>query len=308
MSIKLIECIPNFSEGRAPKIITSICEAIESEPDARVLHTTSDEWHNRSVITFVAPPARMANAAFNAIKRASELIDLSEHRGVHPRMGASDVVPFVPLGDASMDDCILISRAVGARVGAELAIPVYLYEYSATKPQNRNLATVRKGGYEAIRGDIEQPGLRDPDFGPSKINLTAGASAIGARQLLIAFNVYIGSASSESLATAKAVAKAIRESNGGLKGLKALGLEVDGQAQVSMNIVDIEAVTLKQAFDAVAAELKTRDQSVEWSEIIGLVPERMNFPGATRYLQLKDSIEDHILDAKLRGAGYDIEV
>lgn len=296
---RLIECVPNFSEGRDLSVIQKISDAIEQVDGAKVLHTTSDWSHNRSVITFVAPYRTMADAAFACISRAADLIDLSVHSGVHPRMGATDVVPFVPLASqgSTMDQCIALANKVGKRVGDELGIPVYLYENAATDQKRRNLAYVRRGGYERIKEEIAVEPSRVPDYGPLSVHPRAGAIAIGARPFLVAYNVYIGS--SAHLAEAKEIALAIRESGGGLTGLKALGLEVDGQAQVSMNLVNLEQTSLKAAFDAVLEQAALRSLEVEWSEIIGLVPESMNFESATRYLRLRDSIEDHILERRL---------
>jgi glutamate formiminotransferase/formiminotetrahydrofolate cyclodeaminase len=214
-------------------------------------------------------------------------------------MGAADVVPFIPLDGATMDDCIAAARALGERVGRELEIPVYLYERAATCPERRNLADVRRGGFEAIRTEIAagETSARIPDFGPRCVHPTAGAVAIGARPFLVAFNVYLGDAS--RLAIAKAVAKAVRESSGGLPAVKALGLEVDGQAQVSMNLVDLERTSLAAAYDAVVQEAAARGVSVTWSEIIGLVPDDALLGAAAAYLRLRDSASDHLLERRL---------
>lgn len=303
MKDKIIECVPNFSEGTDRSVIEKIAAAIERVETARILHMTSDAWHNRSVITFAASREKMEDAAFAAISTACDLIDLTLHKGVHPRMGAADVVPFIPIQNTTIDDCIRIAENVGRRVGESLQIPVYLYEFAASNPGNRNLANVRRGGFEAIQRDILIPGKRDPDFGPSVIHPTAGASAIGARNFLMAYNIYIGDSS--LIETAKEVARRVRESNGGLVGLKALGLEVNGQAQVSMNIVDVQTLSLRTVYDAIANELeRIGGAEITWSEIIGLVPERMNFSGATDYLRLRVSIEDHLLEPALRSNGF----
>ena len=292
--MKLIECVPNFSEGRNAAIIEVIRDRIAAVPGATVLHVTSDAWHNRSVITFVAEASVMTDAAVVAIRAARDHIDLTKHVGVHPRIGAADVVPFIPLDGASMEDCVAIARLVGQRVGDELGIPVYLYENAATRPSRRNLADVRRGGFETLRDVIGVDPERAPDFGPSKVHPTAGAVAIGARPFLIAFNCYVGDAN--NLAAARTIARAIRESNGGIPGIKALGLEVDGQAQVSMNIVDIERASLLDAYSAVDREARARGISVTWSEIIGLVPERAAFDVAARTLKLRDDLGAHVLE------------
>ncbi|HEY8310817.1 MAG TPA: glutamate formimidoyltransferase, partial [Gemmatimonadaceae bacterium] len=284
--MKLIECIPNFSEGRDTEVVMAIRNRIAAVPGVSVLHTTADAWHNRSVITFVAPAEVMPDAAVAAIRAARDHIDLTRHAGVHPRIGSADVVPFVPLDGATMDDCIAIAREVGQRVGQELGIPVYLYERAATRPSRRNLAEVRRGGFETLRDVMGSDPDRAPDFGPQAVHPTAGAVAIGARPFLIAFNCYLGDAT--SVGAARDIARVVRESNGGLPGVKALGLEVDGQAQVSMNLVDIGRTTLLDIFSTVDREAGARGLSVTWSEIIGLVPESAASDVASRALKLKD--------------------
>ncbi len=295
--MKLIECVPNFSEGRDLAVVDSIRDRIAAVPGVSVLHVTSDAWHNRSVITFVASMDAMVAGAVAAIRAARDHIDLSHHVGVHPRIGAADVVPFIPLDGASMDDCVAIARAVGRQVGDELGIPVYLYEHAATRESRRNLAHVRRGGLDALRDAIATDPDRTPDFGPARLHPTAGAVAIGARPFLIAFNCYVGDTT--QVAAAKGIARAIRESSGGIPGLKALGLEVDGQAQVSMNIVDIDRTSLLDAFSAVDRQAQARGLSVAWSEVIGLVPERAAFDVASRVLRLRDAIGTHVLERRL---------
>ncbi len=295
--MKLIECVPNFSEGRDLAAIAAIRDAIAAVPNVSILHVTSDASHNRSVITFVAPAETIVDAAFAGIQMAQARIDLTQHLGVHPRMGAADVVPLIPLDGATMDDCIALARELGERVGRDLDIPVYLYERAAKHSARSNLANVRRGGFDAIAAEIESNPDRAPDYGPKKIHPTAGAVAIGARPFLIAYNVYLGG--TENLETAKAVARAVRGSSGGLPALKALGLEVDGQAQVSMNLVDIEQTTLITAHNAVESEARKRGVEVTWSEIIGLVPETALFEVAEHTLRLRDSIESHVLERRL---------
>src|SRR6185312_8668928 len=240
--MSLVECVPNFSEGRRADVIQAIRDAIAAVEGAVVLDVSSDESHNRSVITFVAPRERAVDAALAGIRVATDRIDLTQHSGEHPRMGATDVVPFIPLEGTTM----------GERVGRDLGIPVYLYERAATRPERENLADVRRGQFEGIRAEIETNPARVPDFGPRKIHPTAGAVAIGARPFLVAYNVYLGDAS--HVAHAKRIAKAVRGSSGGLRYVKALGLEVDAQAQVSMNLVDIDQTPAYRAFDVVAME------------------------------------------------------
>ena len=267
---------------------------------AHVLDTSADASHNRCVITVVAPIDVIADAAFAGIARARELIDLTAHSGEHPRMGATDVVPFIPLEGSTMEDCIALARQLGERVGRELAIPVFLYERAATRPDRENLADVRRGEFEGIRDDIGKTPARTPDFGPSAVHPTAGATAIGARPFLVAYNVYLGPSS--NLGVAKNVAKAIRGSSGGLKFVKAMGFDVDGQAQVSMNLVDTEKTPLHRAFDMVRMEAEAQGVSPTWSEIVGLVPERALFEAAARHIRLRGFTPELVLERKVRAA------
>ncbi|MFP5355141.1 MAG: glutamate formimidoyltransferase, partial [Gemmatimonadota bacterium] len=236
--MKLIECVPNFSEGRCPEVIAAIRDAIAGVDGVVVLDVSSDPSHNRTVVTFVAPVEHAVDAAFAGMRVAAAQIDLTAHQGEHPRIGATDVVPFIPLEGATMDDCVALARALGARAAAELGIPVYLYERAANIPARENLADVRRGEFEGLRDEIATNPARRPDFGEPRVHPTAGATAVGARPFLVAYNVYLGG--KENLQVAKDVAKALRHSSGGLRYVKGLGLEVDGQAQVSMNLVDIE--------------------------------------------------------------------
>jgi len=298
--MKLVECVPNFSEGRRPEAVDAIRAAIAAVESVHVLDVSSDASHNRSVITFVASVEHAVDAAFAGIAKARELIDLTTHQGEHPRVGATDVVPFIPLEGTTMDDCIALARRLGDRVGTELEIPVYLYERAATRADRENLADVRRGEFEGLRADIETNPARHPDFGPARIHPTAGAVVIGARPFLVAYNVYLGPAS--NLAVAKEVAKAVRGSSGGLKNVKGLGLEVDGQAQVSMNLVDIEKTPLYRAYDMVKMEAAAHGVSPTWSEIVGLVPERALFETAARHVQLRNFSPDLVLERKVRAA------
>jgi len=298
--MKLVECVPNFSEGRRPEVVDAIRAAIAAVPSVHLLDVSSDASHNRSVITFVASAEHAADAAYAGIAKARDLIDLTVHTGEHPRLGATDVVPFIPLEGATMDDCIALARRLADRVGHELEIPVYLYERAATRPDRENLADIRRGEFEGLRSEIGTNPARDPDFGPRQIHPTAGAVVIGARPFLVAYNVYLGPAS--NLAVAKDVAKAVRGSSGGLRYVKGLGLEVDGQAQVSMNLVDIEKTPLYRAFDVVKMEAEARGVSPTWSEIVGLVPERALFETAARHIQLREFSPDLVLERKVRSA------
>lgn len=296
----LIECVPNFSDGRRPEVIEAIRSAIAAVDGVVVLDVSMDASHNRSVITFVAPKERAVDAAFAAMRVAAERIDLTTHQGAHPRIGATDVVPFVPLEGSTMDDCVALAHALGARAAKELGIPSFLYERAATRSERTNLADVRRGEFELLRDEIATKPERKPDYGEARIHPTAGATAIGARPFLVAYNVYLGPAS--NLALAKEVAKAVRASSGGLPGVKALGLEVDGQAQVSMNLVDLDKTALHEAFDAVRAAAMTRGVEATWSEIVGLVPERALIAAGAHHVLLRGDPAGMILERKVRDA------
>ncbi|MGI8400741.1 MAG: glutamate formimidoyltransferase [Gemmatimonadaceae bacterium] len=296
--MKLVECVPNFSEGRRPDVIHAIRDAIAAVEGVSVLDVSSDPSHNRSVITFVAPVESAVDAAFAGIRAASERIDLCKHSGEHPRIGATDVVPFIPLEGSTMEDCIALARQLGERVGRELKIPVYLYERAATTPARENLADVRRGEFEGLREELGKNPARNPDFGPSEIHPTCGATAIGARPFLVAYNVYLGAAA--NLPIAKNIAKAVRGSSGGFKYVKGLGLEVDGQAQVSMNLVDTEKTPLHTAFDFVKMRAESEGAPVTWSEIVGLVPERVLFDAAVSHLQLRQFTPKQVLERQVR--------
>lgn len=298
--MRLVECVPNFSEGRRPEIIAAIRDAIAGVEGVAILDSSSDLSHNRTVVTFVVPVEQAVDAAFAGIRKARELIDLNHHTGEHPRMGAADVVPFIPLEGTTMEDCIVLARSLGDRVGRELQIPVFLYERAATRPDRENLADVRRGEFEGLRGQIGQDPARVPDFGPNQIHPTAGAVAIGARPFLVAYNVYLGPAT--NLQVAKDVAKALRHSTGGLRYVKALGLEVDGQAQVSMNLVDTEKTPLFRAFEMVKLEAAAQGVNPTWSEIVGLVPERVLLETAARHVQLRNFSPEMVLERRVRDA------
>jgi glutamate formiminotransferase/formiminotetrahydrofolate cyclodeaminase len=296
--MKLVECVPNFSEGRRPEVVQAIRDAIAAVDGVSVLDVSSDASHNRSVITFIAPVDSAVDAAFAGIRAAAERIDLCQHTGEHPRIGATDVVPFIPLEGSTMEDCIALARNLGERVGRELEIPVYLYERAATTPARENLADVRRGEFEGLREELGKNPARNPDFGPQKIHPTCGAIAIGARPFLVAYNIYLGPAT--NLQIAKNIAKAVRGSSGGFRYVKGLGLEVDGQAQVSMNLVDTERTPLHNAFDFVKMRAEAEGAQVTWSEIVGLVPERVLFDTAVSHLQLRQFTPAQVLERQVR--------
>jgi glutamate formiminotransferase/formiminotetrahydrofolate cyclodeaminase len=297
MASQLVECVPNFSEGRDRDTIDALRAAIVSVPAARLLDVQSDAAHNRSVFTFVAPPDAAREAAFRAMRVATERIDLTTHSGEHPRMGATDVVPFVPVSGVTMDECVAVARELGERVGQELAIPVFLYARAAQRPENVLLPDVRKGEFEGMRGRMLQP-----DFGPNRVHPTAGVTAIGARPFLVAFNVYLATA---DVSIAKAIAKKIRTSSGGLPAVQASGFQVEGLAQVSMNLLDIDITTPATVFGAIKKLAEKQGVDVQKSEIVGLIPERAVIGAASGALMLLTDVTEHILEAKIRDVSLD---
>lgn len=291
----LVECVPNFSEGRRPEVVEAIRESIASVKEVRMLDYHSDSDHNRTVITFVGPPQAVEEAAFRAIRRASELINLDEHHGEHPRMGATDVVPFIPIADASMEDCVALAKQLGQRVGEQLGIPVYLYEAAATRPERQNLENIRRGEYEAIKAEIGVNPEREPDYGPAKIG-PAGATVIGARPFLIAYNVYL---TTDEVSIAKKIAKAIRHSSGGLRYVKALGLLVDGRAQVSMNLTDFRKTPIARVVELIRSEAARYGVAVHHSELVGLIPQDALVDTAVWYTQMDQFEPEQVLEKRL---------
>jgi glutamate formiminotransferase/formiminotetrahydrofolate cyclodeaminase len=295
MTNPLIECIPNFSEARRPEVIDQIAAAIESVGEVKLLDRSSDLDHNRTVLTFAGPPFAVEEAAFRAIKTASELIDLNHHTGEHPRIGATDVVPFVPLHGASMDECIAMAQRLGERVGSELDIPVYLYEAAATRPERANLENIRRGQYEGLKAEIESHPERQPDFGPTKLG-AAGATVIGARNPLIAYNIYL---TTDDVDVAKKIAKGIRHSSGGLRYVKALGLLVEGRAQVSMNLTNFRETPLARVVETVRREAQRYGASIHHSELVGLIPQDALVDAAVWYTQLDAFDKEQVLESRL---------
>jgi glutamate formiminotransferase/formiminotetrahydrofolate cyclodeaminase len=291
----LVECVPNFSEGRRPEVVEQIAEAVRRTPGVALLDTTSDADHNRSVLTFVGSPEGVEGAAFAAIARAAELIDMAQHRGEHPRIGATDVVPFIPIRGVEMAECVAIARRLGQRVGEELGIPVYLYEEAATRPERRNLANVRKGEYEGLREAIATDPARTPDFGPAALD-SAGATVIGARAPLIAYNIYLNT---DDVDAAKKIARAVRHSGGGLRFVKALGLLVEGRAQVSMNLTDYTRTSLPRVQEMVRREAARYGYQVAYAELIGLIPAQALVDTARWYLQLDLFDDGQILERQI---------
>ncbi len=298
---KIVECIPNFSEGRDAQKIGLIAAAITSIDGVAVLDRTMDADHNRSVITFAGDPEGVLLAAIRAAATAVELIDLNQHAGEHPRMGALDVLPFVPIKNVTMEECIDLARKAGARIAEELGIPVFLYEQAATRLDRTDLANVRRGEFEVIREEILFHPDRKPDFGPRQIHQTAGAMAVGARNPLIAFNVNLAT---EDLAVAKKIAKAVRGSSGGLQNVKALAMQLKNRhrVQVSMNLVNYEATPVFRAFDLVKREAERYGVAIAGSEIVGLIPQAALNASSEFYLQLENFSEDLVLENRLHAA------
>jgi glutamate formiminotransferase/formiminotetrahydrofolate cyclodeaminase len=301
MPAALVECIPNFSEARRAEVVEKIVAAVKEVRGVHVLDRHSDLDHNRTVLTFVGPPAAVEEAAFQAIQTAAELINLDEHQGEHPRLGATDVVPFVPISGISMAECVEMARRLGERVGEELQIPVYLYEQAATRPERQNLENIRRGQYEALKEEIASNPAREPDFGPRRVGL-AGATVIGARQPLIAYNVYL-TTSDDSIA--KKIAKTVRNSSGGLRYVKGLGLLVEGQAQVSMNLTNFHGTPLPQVVEMIRREAQRYGVGVHHSELVGLIPQQALVEAARWYLQLDQFEPDQILETRLAEAAQE---
>ncbi|HEQ99819.1 MAG TPA: glutamate formimidoyltransferase [candidate division Zixibacteria bacterium] len=298
---KLVEVIPNFSEGRRPEVLQQILDEITSVKGCVLLDKEMDADHNRAVVTYVAPPDAAVEAAFRAMKKASEVIDLRTHKGEHPRMGATDVVPFVPISEVSQEEAIALAKQLAERVANELEIPIYLYEDAATRPERVNLADIRKGEYEVIAREIETLPERKPDYGPSKIHPRAGCTAVGVRFPLIAFNVYLNT---PDVSVAKKIAKAIRSNWGGYAYCKALGFEIKDRnmAQVSMNLVNYLRTPIYRVFNTIESEATRWGTSIYSSEVVGLVPNQALINCAKHYLRLENFTKDQILEEKLQQA------
>jgi glutamate formiminotransferase / formiminotetrahydrofolate cyclodeaminase len=298
---KIVECVPNFSEGRRRKVVDAIAAALASLPGAALLDVEMDAAHNRCVLSVAGDPMAVAGGVIAAVGKAAELIDLRRHKGEHPRMGAADVIPFVPISGMSMEDCIRLSSQVGEEIAGRYQIPVYLYEQAARVPARQDLAFVRRGGFEAIREEIRTNPERKPDFGPAEVHPSAGATAVGARFPLIAYNIYLNTPDVE---IARAVARAVRFSGGGLRYVKALGMEIRerNQVQVSMNLTNFEGTPLFTVFETVVREAARFGVSVASSEIVGLVPQRALDACAGHYLHLENLSANLILENRLREA------
>ena len=289
----LVECVPNFSEGRKPEVVEQIARAIASANGITVLNRHIDPDHNRSVITFVGPPEKIVEGALRAVAKAAELIDLRRHGGEHPRIGATDVLPFVPVSGTTIDDCVALAHEAGNRIWRELSIPVYFYERAALRSDRKRLEHVRGKGFEKLREEIAMNPDRAPDIGGPRLHPTAGAIAVGARPFLIAFNVTL---ETSDIMIARRIARVVRERDGGLPFVKALGFELRsrGIVQVSMNLTNYEQTSIARAFEAVREEADRLNVKVRGAEIVGLVP-RAAFDREASYFPLLENFDETVI-------------
>lgn len=292
---EIVECIPNFSEGRRKEVIEKIADALRITPGCNLLNYSSDRDHNRSVYTILGPPEAVKDAILKAVGVAKDLINMEEHTGEHPRIGATDVIPFVPIRNYTMEDCIKLSYEVGEEIVRQYQIPVYLYEESARSPERKDLAKIRKGEYEGLKKDIEE---RPPDIGSAKLHPTAGATVVGARKPLIAYNINL---STNDLNVAKQIAKRLRGKTGGLTYVKALGVMIKERdiAQVTMNLTDYTKSSVYTIFEMVKMEAKRFGVHIVGSEVIGLIPMEAIVEVARYYLQLENFETSQILESHL---------
>ncbi|MDQ7848920.1 MAG: glutamate formimidoyltransferase [Armatimonadota bacterium] len=296
MGGKLVECVPNISEGRRPEVVQAVVDAVQATAGVRLLDVQSDPSHNRSVITFAGPPQAVGEAAFALCARAVELIDMNLHHGEHPRIGAVDVVPFVPIAHVTMPEAVELARALGARLWAELRLPVYFYAEAATVPGRVRLPDIRKGEYEGLAEKMADPAWA-PDVGEAHPHPTAGATVVGARRPLIAYNINLHTTAVE---VAREIARAVRESSGGLVNVQAMGVvAASGQAQVSLNLLDHTHTPLARVFELVRREAERFGVQVAESEIVGLVPLDALVDVARYYLRLRQFQREQILDVRL---------
>jgi glutamate formiminotransferase / formiminotetrahydrofolate cyclodeaminase len=293
----LVECVPNFSEGRNKAVVDAIVEAMKL-PGVYLLDREMDADHNRSVITLVGDGEAVAEAAIRGVGKAAELIDLNKHEGAHPRVGAADVVPFIPIEGVTIEDCVAIARKAGEEIWKRFQVPVYLYESAATHPERQNLENIRRGQFEGLREEVITNPARRPDFGEARLHPTAGATVVGARKALIAYNVFLNT---KDVEIAKKIAKVIRFSSGGLRYVKAAGFEVRGLAQVSMNLTDFEQTPIARVFEFVKREAARYGVMPLSSEIVGLIPKKALEQAAEWFLQVENFDSSLILENRLAG-------
>ena len=296
---KLVECVPNFSEGRRPEVIEAIANEVRNVPNVKLLDVKADGSHNRVVVTFVGEPQAVKQAAFNACKKAAELIDMEKQHGEHPRIGATDVIPFIPVNNMTMEECVQLADELAREIAEKLNIPVYLYEEAAKIPSRKALPDIRKGQYEGLKCEISKP-ERCPDYGPACMHPTAGATVVGARQFLIAYNINLDTS---DVHIAKKIANCIREAKGGFKYVRAMGVsvQVGGRdiAQVSINMVNYNGTPLFRVFETVKSEAARYGVNIIGSEIIGLTPMQALLDVAEFYLRLDGFDRKQVLEDNL---------
>ncbi len=294
---KLVECVPNFSEGRKPEVIDAIVAEVQKVEGVKLLDVKPDASHNRVVVTFVGEPQAAKQAAFNACAKATELIDMEKQQGEHPRIGATDVIPFIPVSEVTLEECVQLANELGEEIAEKLNIPIYLYEAAAKTPARKKLPDVRKGQYEGLKEEIVKP-ERHPDFGPAKMHPTAGATVVGARQFLIAYNINLDTS---DVNIAKKIANAIREAKGGYRDVRAMGVMIEerNMAQVTINMVDYTGTPLHRVFETVKFEAARYGVSVIGSEIVGLTPMQALLDAAEFYLRLEGFERKQVMETNL---------
>ncbi|WP_291633424.1 glutamate formimidoyltransferase [Clostridium sp.] len=294
---KIVECIPNFSEGRNKQVIEKIVDAVRNTEGIKLLDYSSDSDHNRTVVTFFGSPEKVEQAIIDMASRVYENIDMTQHEGAHPRMGALDVVPFVPISDVTMDECVALAKRVGSKIASKFEVPVYLYEKAASATHRENLAVVRKGQYEGFFDKIKEDKW-EPDYGKAEVNVKGGCVAIGARVPLVAFNVNLDT---DNLEIADKIAKIVRHIGGGLRFVKAMGVKLEDRniVQISMNLVNYEKTAVYRAFEMVKMEAKRYGVQVVGSEVIGLLPMEALIQCAEYYLQIENFSMDQILEKRI---------
>ncbi len=302
MARRMIECVPNFSEGRDVSKVNALVDAARSVPGVIFLDQELDADHNRCVLTFAGPPEAVSEAALRAVGKAVELIDLTHHEGVHPRIGAADVVPFIPVEGVTLDDCVKIAEKVGQEIWRRFNVPVYFYEAAARRPDRVNLENIRRGQFEGLRDEAPANPDRAPDVGEPRLHATAGATVVGARKYLIAYNINLGTSDVE---IAKRIAKAIRFSSGGFRYVKSMGVPLSSRnlAQVSMNLTDFEQTPLHRVFETVRTEAERYGVAVVGSEIVGLIPKKALEMAAEYYLRCENFRPDIVLENRLEQVG-----
>ena len=295
--MRLVQCVPNFSEGRRPEVIEAVVDQVRQSPGVTLIDVLSDASHNRTVVTFMGEPEAAKNAAFKLATKAIELIDMEQQHGAHPRIGAADVLPFVPLCDYTVEECIELARSLAQDISEKLGVPVFMAEKASTRPNLRSYNEIRKGQYEGLKEVINTP-ERCPDFGPHKMHPTAGATIVSVRDALIAYNVNLDT---DNVDIAKKIAKALRESSGGYKNVKALGIMIEarGQAQVTMNMCNYRTAPLYRIFETIKSEAARYGVNADGSEIVGLTPLEALVDTAAFYLRLEDFTRGQILETRI---------